>query len=553
MMKKSRHKRVVQLLKAFQQRPNDEGAPLAQLPEVTSASPRSGSAPRRENGRGPSAQNIHQHVSSLLDSVTTAVISLDGEGRVRVFNAAAESLFSLPRSKVVGASFRDAVRTMPFSDTALRAFWERLSDAVWAAGAALDLEYDLVRKSGQRKVISYSVYPLGRLAWSVGDGVVIMLENITRKKEMEEQLVDARKRLLEVFEGITDGIQVVDAEFRVTAVNRSMTSLLSRSIRMGERCYEPFGSSICPDCPARETFRSGQAASVMRRLPACPGSAGTPGAGERSVEISTFPLLDRGNRVVQVVEYIKDVTEKVQLSERVEHSRRLAELGETAARIAHEVRNPLNAIAGAAHYLASEYPDDGIIQKFTDLIRRQSLRVNQVASDILNAAKPMRLNRTPVNVNVVLWNALAPLYDLIRAQKITLRDGCSRDLLMIRADDLQLEQALHNILRNAVEAMPAGGTLQIVTRMEDEHGWLDIIVQDTGPGIPEESRERVFQSFYTTKSGGTGLGLPIVQGVLKNHGGEILLEHPQEGGTRVVVRLPMNEAAAHETPKTGRQ
>jgi len=470
-----------------------------------------------------------------------------------VFNAAAEALFSLPRSRVVGVSFRDAVRTMSFPDTAVRAFWERLSDAVWAAGAALDLEYDLVRKNGQRKVISYSVYPLGRLAWSVGDGVVIMLENITRKKEMEEQIVDARKRLLEVFEGITDGIQVVDADFLVTTVNRSMTSLLSRSIQMGERCYEPFGTSVCPDCPARETFRSGQAASVMRRLPASPGSAGITGDGERSVEISTFPLLDRGNRVIQVVEYIKDVTDKVQLAERVEHSRRLAELGETAARIAHEVRNPLNAIAGAAHYLASEYPDDDIVQKFTDLIRRQSLRVNQVASDILNAAKPMRLNRIAVNVNVVLWNALAPLYDLIRAQGITLRDACSRDLLVIRADDLQLEQALHNILRNAVEAMPSGGTLQVITRTAEEGGWLDIIVQDTGSGIPAESRERVFQSFYTTKSGGTGLGLSIVQGVLKNHGGEIILDCPPEGGTRVVVRLPVNEATVGAETKGGRR
>lgn len=486
-------------------------------------------------------QDILRHMSSLLDSVTTGIISLDGEGRVRVFNAAAESLFSLPRSRVVGASFREAGRSLTFPDGALRAFWERLSDAVWAAGAALELEYDLALRSGQRRIISYSVYPLGRLAWSVGNGVVIMLEDITRKRDMEEQIGDARKRLLEVFEGITDGIQVVDGAYRVTAVNRSMTAFLSRPPVVGEPCHEAFGSSACRDCPAEITFRTGQPVSLVRWLPAR-SPDGTVMEGERCVEISTFPLLDRGSRVVQVVEYIKDVTEKVRLAERLEHSRRLAELGETAARIAHEVRNPLNAIAGAVHYLSAEYSGDATMRKFTDLIRRQTMRLNQVASDILNAARPMSLNRTNVNLNAVLWQALAPLRESIARQGITVQDDCSRAIPSIRADEFQIEQALHNILRNAVEAMPRGGVLGIAVRPAPAEGWLDVVVQDTGPGIPEEDRERIFQSFYTTKSGGTGLGLAIVQGVMKNHGGEISLEHPSGGGARVIVRLPVRAA-----------
>lgn len=537
-MKKDRHKRIFHILQTSQQA-GANTAPL--LPDFTKEKRTAGTHPPRERPgqtRSMRGQDMYQHMSSLLDSVTTGVISLDGEGRIRVFNASAESLFRLPRAKVVGMSFRDAGRTMTFPDNGVLAFWERLSDAVWAAGAALDLEYDLVFRKGRRRVISYSVYPLGRLAWSVGNGVVIMLDDITRKKDMEEQIVDARKRLLDVFEGITDGIQVVDGSFRVTAVNRSMTTLLSRSITLGSQCFEPFSATSCPDCPARETFRSGQPASVTRRIPA-PAAGTSADSDERCVEISTFPLMDRGNRVIQVVEYIKDVTDKVRLAERLDHARRLAELGETAARIAHEVRNPLNAIAGAAHYLSSEYPGDETIRKFTELIQRQTMRLNLVASDILNAARPMRPNRTSVNVNTCLWQALAPLRDLIRTQEITVQDGCLKDLPAIRADDFQIEQAFHNILRNAVEAMPNGGELRISTRTADDHGWIEVIVQDTGPGIPDDERGRVFQSFYTTKSAGTGLGLSIVQGVLKNHGGDINLEQPAEGGARVVVRLPI--------------
>lgn len=496
--------------------------------------------------------DILRHLASLLDSVTTGVISLDGEGRVRVFNAAAESLFSLHRAQVVGRPFGEVGRISAFEDQAMRALWERLTDAVWAAGAALELEYDLYPKQGPRRVISYSVYPLGRMAWSVGNGVVIVCEDITRKKEMEDQVSDARKKLLAVFDGITDGIQVVDSEFRVTAVNKSMTSLLSRDIKPGDHCYAAcaFDTKICIDCPAEETFLTGQPASTTKRLAFAPGGDGSDDR-DRTVEISTFPLLDRGNRVVQVVEYIKDVSEKMRLADRLEHARRLAELGEMAARVAHEVRNPLNAITGATHFLAAEYPGDETLQKFVNLIKRQAVRVNQVASDLLYVSKPLRTRFTTLNINAVFDQALDALCEQLKDQRLSVVYDLSPAMPLIEADELQIEQVLHNLLRNAVEAMPEGGTLRLGTAI-GAGGDAEISIQDTGPGIPAEDRDRIFQSFYTTKIKGTGLGLTIVQRVLKNHGGEILVEQPEAGGTRVVVRLPVTNGAAVEKPGSGR-
>jgi PAS domain S-box-containing protein len=476
------------------------------------------------------------HLGGLVDSVSTGIISLDGQGRIRVFNAAAENLFALPRLKVIGRYMSEIGRIL--DDHSYRALWERLTDALWAAGAVRDLEYDLVPKHGQRRVISYSVYALGRMAWSIGNGVVIILEDISRKKEMEDQVSDARKRLLAVFEGITDGIQVIDSEFRITAVNKSMTDLLARTVTIGEPCYRAcaFDIKICVNCPAEETFRTGQPSSITRKLLQ---TGNSPGGRDRLVEISTFPLLDRGGRVVQVVEYIKDVTEKVRFAERLEQSRRLAELGEMAARVAHEVRNPLNAITGAAHYLSTEYTGDENVQKFTELIMRQATRVNQVASDLLYVSKPLHTRLTMVNVNALLDQSLDFLCKLIGDQGIALvREHCA-DLPAIQADEVQIDQALQNILRNAVEAMTDGGTLTTKTTTAEGGTLVEIRIQDTGHGIPDQDRERVFQSFFTTKIRGTGLGLTIVQRVLKNHEGEILLEQPAEGGTRIVLRLPV--------------
>jgi len=477
------------------------------------------------------------HLSSLLDSVATGIISLDGEGRIRVFNAAGEKLFGIPRVMVIGHRMNEIGRMMGFDDHGRKALWDRLSDAVWAAGAALDLEFDLVAKSGHRQVISYRVHPLGRMAWSIGNGVVIMLEDITRKKEMEDQISDARKRLLAVFDGITDGIQVVDSEFRVTAVNRSMTPLIGRIMKPGERCSEacPFSVTARADCPAEETFQTGQPVSVSRKLT----TVIERGTEERVVEISTFPLLDRGNRVVQVVEYIKDVTERMRLAERLDQSRRLAELGEMAARVAHEVRNPLNAITGAAHFLATEYTEDETLQKFTNLIKRQSTRVNQVASDLLYVSKPLQTRLKSVNLHAVIDQALDSLCEQVREYGIQVALERTPDLPAIEADELQIEQALHNILQNAVEAMSAGGTLRIFSKVVTGSGTVEIGIHDSGQGIPRQNRERIFQSFFTTKTKGTGLGLTIVQRVVKNHGGEVLMEHPESGGTIVNLRFPV--------------
>lgn len=491
-----------------------------------------------KGGRLPKEEML-THLGRLIDSVASGIISLDRTGRIRIFNQAAEVMLGLPRGAVIGLSLPEVARIISADSRGLRGFLERLSDAVWAAGAAIDIEYDMPLQYGARRIISYSVYPLGSRPWSVDDGVVIVFDDITRRKDMEDQVYDTKKKLQTVFDGITDGIQVVDNEFRVIAVNKSMSSLMGRNIQVGRHCYEAcvFGMKICEDCPAEETFGSGRSTTITKHIQSL-GAANSDGR-ERIVEITTFPLYDRGNRVVQVVEYVKDVTERVRLAERLEHSRRLAQIGEMAARVAHEVRNPLNAIIGAAHFLATEYADSDTARKFTDLIVRQATRVNQVASDLLSISRPQGIRLTDVNINAVIEQVLDAMCEQIKSQKIAVRTDIDTDIPLIRADVMQIEQAVQNLVRNAVEAMPEGGKLTITTKCAGDD--IIIKIEDSGPGIPKAERERVFQSFYTTKTRGTGLGLTIVRSVLERHGGGIEIEQPETSGTRVMVRLPITD------------
>jgi signal transduction histidine kinase len=144
-----------------------------------------------------------------------------------------------------------------------------------------------------------------------------------------------------------------------------------------------------------------------------------------------------------------------------------------------------------------------------------------------------------VQINAVLDQALDSVCEQLRAEHINVILDMAPDIPTLQADEVQIEQAIQNLLRNAVEAMPGGGTLRISSTLSPNNSTVEIRIQDTGHGIAEQDRERIFQSFFTTKIRGTGLGLTIVQRVLKNHGGEITLEQPEKGGTLVLVQLPV--------------
>ena len=122
-----------------------------------------------------------------------------------------------------------------------------------------------------------------------------------------------------------------------------------------------------------------------------------------------------------------------------------------------------------------------------------------MASDLLAVSRPMQPRLTDVNVNAVLEQTLDSLCGQMQDHGITLQSRLSPDNPVIRADELQIEQALHNILRNAIEAMPDGGALTVGAQPGADRKWVDVHIQDTGPGIPEKDRERIFQSFFTTK------------------------------------------------------
>jgi len=224
-----------------------------------------------------------------------------------------------------------------------------------------------------------------------------------------------------------------------------------------------------------------------------------------------------------------------------EEEHRLAALGAMAAGLAHEIRNPLAGIKGAAQYLqAEQLPTD--CHEMLNVVVREADRLNVVVSQFLEYARPFKLDSGPDHINAMTSQVLS----LLRAQgipdNIQVHEDLAGDLPPIQMDRTRMSQVMINLLQNALQAMPDGGQLTIRTlRRKRRSGQyvLELAITDSGKGIEPEAMEKLFVPFFTTKERGTGLGLAISQRIVQAHGGELEARSRINRGSTFIVRLPM--------------
>ncbi len=217
-------------------------------------------------------------------------------------------------------------------------------------------------------------------------------------------------------------------------------------------------------------------------------------------------------------------------------SEKLASLGEMAAGIAHEIRNPLGAIANCLGVFRNgSFPPEELAE-LLDIMEREVDRMNQIVSDTLSFARSRVTQRRPVALPSVVQETLRGFSEKDRGGVVITCD-LAPELPLLEGDPHQLQQMTWNLVMNALQALGGAGSLCIRTFRED--GWVVLRIEDTGPGIPMAVRGRMFDPFYSTKPDGTGLGLAIVRRIVKEHGGDIAVESRVGTGTQVLVRLPI--------------
>lgn len=351
--------------------------------------------------------------------------------------------------------------------------------------------------------------------------------------------------LRQVLDAVIDGVVVVDATGAIDEVNAEACRILENSAQA--LAGTPVEQLLGPDHAAAKLVRTvlatGRAAiesdqSVARRFDS-----------SLIVDVAAAPLLGDAGQTEGVVLLLRDHTVRTALEAVVSDRERLDAFGRIAAGIAHEVKNPLGGIRGAAELLLTRARDKKTAQT-AELIVREVDRITNLVDDLMVFARGDKLQLERVNVHQALDEVLDLLTHDPLSANVRVERRFDPSLPELSADRDRLIQVFLNLARNALQAMdPAGGTLTIETRVSfdrhlvardhGQHGAVLVEMRDTGPGIPEELLGKVATPFFTTRSSGTGLGLPLAEHWVTLHGGTMAIESKVGEGTRVRVTLPI--------------
>ena len=231
-------------------------------------------------------------------------------------------------------------------------------------------------------------------------------------------------------------------------------------------------------------------------------------------------------------------------------SEKMAAVGTLSAGLAHEVKNPLSAVLGYAQLAKRKLSQPDVIKKHLDIIENETRRCNEIIGNLMQFSRQEKLEFTDVTINEVVEKSVGVVDHQLGLNNVRVNMKLAPDIPEIIGNSNQLQQVLMNLAINAQQAMePDGGTVDIATYFDDDNVYIS--VSDTGPGISEEVAEKIFEPFFTTKTAGegTGLGLSVTYGIIRDHKGDIRVEKADSGGARFVIALPLH--ITRETGSTG--
>ncbi len=359
---------------------------------------------------------------------------------------------------------------------------------------------------------------IGMLAF----GIITGFQNVEMLKSGLEK---ARVISQSLLDSIPGPVIAVDARMQITDINSLAKNHLGlSSAAVGNMDY----IKAFPDDPFQfeQVMKTQRSASFEKAM----------GEERRKYFITTTPLIGFDGISIGAISIAQDITESRKLEAEAESRRRLSELGALAASMAHEIRNPLNAIGLTIQRMKNEIKPAGSeaeYLKFIDGLRSEIKRLNEIIEKFLAVARSVRPALAPVKIAELIQNVAELFASQAQAQKIKLTHEAPNDLV-VDGDKAALTQALVNVVKNSLEAVSVGGEISI--KGTESNGKIHISVTDNGPGITDPSLAQ--KPFYTTKKDGTGLGLSTTSKIMADHGGELLIDSPPGKGARIDLILP---------------
>lgn len=382
-------------------------------------------------------------------------------------------------------------------------------------------------------------------------------------KSTQQQLVREKMITEFIMQHTNEPVVVLSPDFRLLEVNEAYLRTInkSRDEVIGAHCYEVSRglSAPCEDglsekrCPLVETLRTGQPAHILHEQP-------TRGDEVVYCDLVTYPVKNPEGEIVRVVEIFRDVTKELssRWNRRIEQLKadlgklvqedRMISLGKLTASCVHEINNPIQGLLTFCRLMqdcvAEDEPNPDDIEQFRShlsLMSRELERCGNLVSGLLSFSRESTMESKDIDLNEVLRAVISLTQHKVKLQDIDLEARLSDIPLILRGDINKMQQCFLNLIFNAIEAMPQGGRLSVISKLDSIKKHARVEIRDTGYGIPDEDLDRIFVPFFTTKGEGrgTGLGLSIVYGVVKNHHGNIEVKSETGKGTTFTLTFPM--------------
>ncbi len=386
---------------------------------------------------------------------------------------------------------------------------------------------------------------------------------IDQQLKSAEQQISHEKMISEfIIQQTNERVVVLSPDFTISEVNEAYLKFVGRSKAevVGAHCYEILHGFNAPcssaqfgfDCPMVETLRTGESAHVIVENP---GSL-----GDKSYsDMVTYPVKNADGEVTKIIEISRDITKELssRWQERVQRLKedynhliqedRMISLGKLVASCVHEINNPIQGLLTFSRLmediLAKGQPaseDLAEFKEYLSLMTPELERCGNIVSGLLSFSRETPQEYKCINLNDVLQAAIALTHHKLRLQGIQLTTHLSSELLWVRGDASRLEQSLLNLVFNAMEAMPDGGELTVISKLDAAQEKVHVEIQDSGSGIDAQHLNHIFDPFFTTKEAGlgTGMGLSIAYGIVKNHGGHIRVESEVGKGSSFFFTFP---------------
>ncbi len=356
-----------------------------------------------------------------------------------------------------------------------------------------------------------------------------------------------------ILRSIAAGVITIDKNGFIVTWNKRAEEIVNlRASQFIGLHYTAFIELLQINLPVREeTMKmvelTAQTGKIFTRNQLCYQS---PQGDETYLNLSASQLVSESGEYLGIVVVFEDVTNEVQMKEEVERVSKLAETGQLAANIAHELRNPLSSIKGAAQLLQKEMPASLIAEhgEFLDMIVQEVNGLDRIATEFLEFSRVTPPEMRPVSVSALLSRLLHFMSAYLADQDVHVVQSLEDGLPELSVDRAQMEQVIKNIVINAVQAMPHGGTLTVATRCQPDQDIVNIDFTDTGVGISAAKIDKICTPFFTTKTKGTGLGLAIVRKIVETHGGRLVIQSTPGEGSTFTVQLPIQPVPAGMMP-----